>query len=408
MRDSFRQAIRKPFFCSLILVLWIIFAPPAQATSEPPEKPLRPQALEDIRQTLDQEKKTTEDLARQVERARTDLESTRGKLVTLGHDVKQNEGRIREIDEKIASLVAEEIAIRARLGKDEGSLSDLLLALERLRRVPPESMILRPATPLDMARSALILKSVLPDIQKRAESLRADIDRLSQIRADLENNRTVATQENTRLETAYAQMNALLKERKTLYGETRQAHEEKARAVEKISERAKTIADLLARLEKEEKERQKARESARLAAKTPRPKKPDAPLPDFGIAQAPVSGTVRTRYGEKNDMGARNEGITIDGRGGGVVVAPMGGVVRYAGPFRRFGNIVIIEHQKGFHSLLAGLGKIDTVVGRSVAAGEPLGFLNAPPAQGGRPSLYYELRLDGRPVDPAKKLADLG
>lgn len=404
-RPLSRNEILISFLVTLFLCLFSIS--PACAANEPPEKPVRPQTLEDIRKALDQEKKTTEDLARQVEKARNGLESTRGKLVTLGRGVKENEGRIREIDARIQALVAEETAIRERLGKDEGALSDLLLALGRLRRVPPESMILRPASPLDMARSALILKSVLPDIQKRAEELRADINRLSRIRTDLESNRAVAATENARLETAYTEMNTLLKEREALYGQTRQAHDEKARAVEKISERARTIADLLTRLEKEEKDRQKQQEAARLAAKTPRAKKPDTPLPEFGNAQTPVSGIVRTRYGEKNDMGARNEGITIEGRSSGVVVAPMGGVVRYAGPFRRFGNIVIIEHQKGFHSLLAGLGKIDTVVGRNVSAGEPLGFLGAPD-QGRAPSLYYELRLDGRPVDPAKKLADLG
>jgi murein hydrolase activator len=85
----------------------------------------------------------------------------------------------------------------------------------------------------------------------------------------------------------------------------------------------------------------------------------------------------------------------------------MGGVVRYAGYFKNYGQIIIVEHQKDYHSLIAGLARIDTVVGQSVAAGEPVGVLAKSSSDGGKPTLYYELRLNGEPVNPARKFAGL-
>jgi septal ring factor EnvC (AmiA/AmiB activator) len=81
--------------------------------------------------------------------------------------------------------------------------------------------------------------------------------------------------------------------------------------------------------------------------------------------------------------------------------------VRYTGPFKNYGQLVIIEHQKGYHSLVAGLDRIDTVVGQSVSAGEPVGILGPAP-DGGKPSVYYELRHKGQPVNPARFFAELG
>jgi septal ring factor EnvC (AmiA/AmiB activator) len=391
----------------MVGVVLCLCAFPCRA-QEPPEKPLRPQTLEDVRRSLAAEERKAADLARRVTQTRGTLEDTRRKLVALGHGVGESETRLQEIDVRIAALSQQESALRAHLDADEGALSDLVLALERLRRAPPESVILRPGAPLEQARSAMILRSVVPDIRKRAEVLRYDLENLARIRSDLETNRALAAAENARLESQYGQLNVLLKDREALYGQTRQAHKDQTRTLAQISERARSLADLLDRLNREEKERRKRLETQRIAAaKAPPVAKADSPLPEAGAGRIPVSGRLKIRYGEKNDMGARSEGVTIEGRAGGIVVAPMGGIVRYAGQFKRFGNIVIIEHQKGLHSLLAGLGKIDTVVGRSVSAGEPVGFLSVS-SDGGSMPLYYELRKNGQPMDPSARLSGLG
>ncbi len=85
----------------------------------------------------------------------------------------------------------------------------------------------------------------------------------------------------------------------------------------------------------------------------------------------------------------------------------MGGVVDYAGIFKGYGNIIILRHEKDYHSLIAGLDKIDTIVGRAVNAGEPMGKMVSSSSDGGQPVLYYELRHKGKPVNPSKKISGL-
>ena len=100
-------------------------------------------------------------------------------------------------------------------------------------------------------------------------------------------------------------------------------------------------------------------------------------------------------------------GVVIESRPRSTVVAPMSGKILYANKFKNYGKLIIIEHKDGYHSLVAGLGKIDTVVGQVVIAGEPLGTLSVTSTQGGRPTLYYELRKNGKSVNPSKKLIGL-
>ena len=116
---------------------------------------------------------------------------------------------------------------------------------------------------------------------------------------------------------------------------------------------------------------------------------------------------IKTRYNEEDDFGAKSKGVSIEGYGGALIVAPMGGVIRFAGYFKNYGNMLIIEHKNGYHSLVAGLEKIDTVVDQSVVAGEPLGHLYQSKS-GNPPTLYFELRHKGKAIDPARKFSDLG
>ena len=87
--------------------------------------------------------------------------------------------------------------------------------------------------------------------------------------------------------------------------------------------------------------------------------------------------------------------------------APMGGVVRYVGYFKNYGNIVIIEHKGGYHSLIGGFESIETAIQRQVKSGEPIGKLPSKSSYGASPSLYYELRYNGQSVDPSVKFSEL-
>ena len=125
-----------------------------------------------------------------------------------------------------------------------------------------------------------------------------------------------------------------------------------------------------------------------------------------GTMPFPVAGSLTGKYGAaaqtSGDAGLLSKGITITARAGAQVVAPFDGIVAFAGPFRGYGQLLIIEHSEGYHTLLAGMGHIDAAVGQRVLAGEPVGVME----NEGAPALYVELRRDGQPINPLPWLAD--
>jgi septal ring factor EnvC (AmiA/AmiB activator) len=125
-----------------------------------------------------------------------------------------------------------------------------------------------------------------------------------------------------------------------------------------------------------------------------------------GTMPFPVAGSLTGRYGAAaqtaGEAGLLAKGITIGARAGAQVVAPFDGLIAFAGPFRGYGQLLIIEHSEGYHTLLAGMGHIDARVGQRVLAGEPIGVME----NEGAPALYVELRRDGQPINPLPWLAD--
>lgn len=117
----------------------------------------------------------------------------------------------------------------------------------------------------------------------------------------------------------------------------------------------------------------------------------------------PARGNLVQRFAENTSSGLAAKGISIETRLGAQVVAPFGGKIAFAGPFRNYGQILIIAHGEGYHTLLAGLGHIHARLGQKVLAGEPLGVMAA--SGGVRPRLYVELRQKGHPINPLPWLA---
>lgn len=120
----------------------------------------------------------------------------------------------------------------------------------------------------------------------------------------------------------------------------------------------------------------------------------------------PASGRRVLGYGDKTQHGSQSKGIVLETRHSAQVTAPADGRVIFAGPFRSFGQLLIIDAGQGYHILLAGLSQIDVQPRQSVLAGEPVGVMNAPTkmaaanAAEGAPVLYIEFRKDNKPIDP--------
>ncbi len=213
-------------------------------------------------------------------------------------------------------------------------------------------------------------------------------------------------------------LQALARRRTQLHQHTERERRATAERGQALARQAEDLRDLLSRLAEdraveERQTRQKtlqARVTEGLAGKLRR----------LGEARGqmayPARGRVVLTFGQAGDGGQPHRGVSLETRPDAQVVAPFDGQIVFAGPFRSYGRILIIEHGEGYHTLLAGLGRIDVTPGQVVALGEPVatsgGGETGPPVASnetaaGNPGsvLYVELRRHGQPINPLPWLA---
>jgi len=381
----------------LFLVLLFLFMPATMVQAQDAPVPPKKENLDTKLKNTKADKKALEADLKTIEK---DLNATKDSLVKTAKAIQKNEKKLQNLDLKIADLEKEKKSLSEKLQNDRGSISRLILALERIRRLPPEALIVRPEAPLKTAQSAMLLEEILPALNKQATDLKVTLGNLQNVSDDLQVKRAAMVDASKKLEAQQRELNAMIKKRSQLYASTRKDIAAQQKKVAKISAQAKNLADLVSRLDAERIRGQDVAQQAnkkRIVGQEP---------PKSGQPRLPLPGIIKTGYNEPDNFGAPSKGLDIEGRAGALVVAPMGGIIRFAGYFKNYGNMVILEHQKGWHSLIAGLENIDTVVGQSVGAGEPLGVLHKS-STGQKPVLYYELRHKGKAVDPAKKFGDL-
>jgi septal ring factor EnvC (AmiA/AmiB activator) len=131
------------------------------------------------------------------------------------------------------------------------------------------------------------------------------------------------------------------------------------------------------------------------------------PLRPFrGALSWPAQGIVTGRFGRQTSgrfgTSIARSGIEISLAEGLPVRAVHEGTVAYADQFTGYGNLVIVDHGDSAYSLYGYLGSLDVARGASVSPQTALGMSGRDPS--GNPALYFELRIDGKPVDPLQWL----
>lgn len=405
------------------LVLLALLATALPATAAPPPVADPAAALKDAERELEQRRRQQHELeerARQLEEERRWLS---GQLVGLADQARRREEELADVAARLTRLGDDERRQTAALDAGRARLAALLAALQRLARMPPEAALLQPAAPADALRAALVLRDMAPALRAEAESASAALTRLTALRKQLEDGRRDAQAARQDIAAREQQIVQLAARRETLARQTDAERQGTEQRLARLAAQAGDLRQLLERIEQErrtaEKKFPEKKESERKSPEAQtapelqaesRPESRVAALGDGGLRR-PAIGRLTARFGQTDQLGAASRGLTIAARPGSVVVAPYSGSIMYAGPFRSFGLILIVDHGNGYHSLLAGLGRIDVGVGRQVAAGEPLGTAPEPDdaagdgGDGGR-DIYFELRAHGRPVDPERGFAD--
>lgn len=374
--------------------------------------------LKSVEEQIDKSKAEAERLRRDADSLERKLAALRKQMVDAARVVQDRELDIITLEARLADLVDQEQAVLAEVAKNRGQFARVLLALQRLSRFPPEAFIVHSADPQDMVRSAILLRSAVPEIERRATKMRLDLQALSDARQATATKRLELANANTDLDGRRTSIRKLLAETKALRDKTRAKQSAADQRVAKLAGQAKNLRDLMAGLEAERQRQQSEARKREAAANQARKKRAASELAKLsppsvskpvpigkrkGQLPMPVIGRISGRYGENLGTGQTRKGIEISTKARAQVVVTHDGKVAFAGTFRGYGQLLIVEHSGGYHTLLAGMREIDASVGQRVSAGQPVGTMGG--AEEGVPRLYLEFRRNGRPINPLPWLA---
>lgn len=347
-------------------------------------------------------------LEAEAARAGEAVGKTARQAAALAARIQETEATIAAAEANLALIDRQRRALAARLAERQKPVVRLTAALQRFSRRPLALSVMRPGSVKEMVYLRAMLGSTVPEVQHRTAALRGELARGRALQqqaqralADLHGNETL-------LETRRKEL-AALETRQRL--DARRASGEAAREAQRalaLAEEARDLDSLVAQLDAAGNLRerlaalpgpiirpQRPAESRVLAASGQTPGMKRAPA---GY-QLPVAGRTVTGFGAPARGGVLSQGISLAPRAGAQVVAPAAGRVAFAGPYRGYGRIVIIEHDGGWTTLVTGMARVDVTVGQQLVRGAPLGV--AAPVS---PLVTLELRRDGVPVNPVEFL----
>ena len=400
-----------------LLVAGSLLALVSARADETPQQKLRA-----VQQELDQGRSQQDRLTHQADALSQELQVLRADGIRAADAVQAREATLSTLETHLQSLAADEARTQAKIVHDHAHEAELLAALARLALNPPEVLALGPLAPEDAVRTGILLGNAVPRLRAEAQALSLELSDLHRLRQEIERKKLAAEQERLALDKDRQRLEGLVRRKAALRDQTVQGAENAKQRLARLSAEAGDLHELIQKLDAERKSGD-ADTQAQTAAiprpdpaakpqtvTAPPPLKPGSIKPGTtrpfdqarGAMVYPASGAVALRYGETDEFGASSKGLTLITRAGAVVVAPYDGRVEFAGPFKGYGQILIIQHGGGYHSLLAGLDRIDEAVGDLLVAGEPVGAMGSSDPT---PRLYLELRHNGQPINPLPWLA---
>jgi septal ring factor EnvC (AmiA/AmiB activator) len=381
----------------------------ADDESDPLEK------LERLEKEIGDDKAKVDALSRWRARLVEDQRRMSTELVRVAASAQAHERDLGQIEQQLAGLETREAeASRALTGK-RGKLASMLAVLQRMGREPPPALIVRPDDAAVAARSAMLLSSVVPLVQHEARRLASDLTELRKLRQEVAAKRLGHAAAANALQRDRRTLEGLIKQKRELAAKTAVTLDDTSTRLTALARQAKDLRGLLASLDDDARrprgpggqlvvDRIAAAGAARVAS-----------LDGLrGLLALPATGELAASFGSEDGFGGHLAGILLQTRSGAQVTSPCDGKVLFAGPFRGYGQMLIIGVSGGYHVLLAGLKTVDGVVGQEVLAGEPVGSMGVPAprtgsgASGARDErLYIEFRRNGTPIDPAPWFAAL-
>jgi murein hydrolase activator len=398
-------------------------APPAQqATAVSPDA--IKQRAEELEATREQQRKAAElqqKLKADIAAIGQDRSKLNQQLIDIATQVRSVETRIGETEGRLRPLDSREQQIRASLDSRRTEIVEVLAALQRAGRRTPPALLVRPEDALESLRTAMLLGSVVPELRGRAEKLAVDLGELVNLRKTIATERDVLARDRDRLKDDSVRLAALVEERQRKQSAIEKDVEaEGARAIN-LSRQVEGLQGLITKMEQDLKSAAKAAATASLQGAPAAPggkpnlgalKDPARLSPAIAFASAkglfafPVNGRKIREFGGSDGAGGVEKGISLATKAGAQVTTPCDGWVVYAGPFRSYGQLLILNAGGGYHVLIAGMERISVNIGQFVLTGEPVATMGSTSqvasilaTTASQPVLYVEFRKDGTPID---------
>ncbi len=394
------------------------------------------------------------ELDTQVSEIKHEVHRVRRELVDAAAVAQNLEANISALESHLSTLEIERGEKQLTLSRRREELTRTLAALQRIGRTPPDLLIFLPASIQEISHARLLLGAVAGQLDARTDLLGDQLRGLARISEEIFAQRRLIDNEAERLEAQRSHLGLLLAHKIQIYNRTEAQQVEAEATLARLAAEANTLQELLNRLVNEDVRRrnlerraavepvntgpaESATSDRTLAEITPPaegefsmvvsldaeqpaedensrgggqveqivalvPVRPPASAAR-GKFSIPARGHFVSKFNETTALGLTTKGIVIETRATAQIVAPYDGRVAFAGRFREYGLLLIIDHGEGYHTLLAGVGRIDVLLDQRVLAGEPVGVMES--FAEAKPRLYVELRRDGHPINPLPWLA---
>jgi septal ring factor EnvC (AmiA/AmiB activator) len=352
-----------------------------------------------------------------------DRSKLNAQLIDIAAQVRGIETRIGGAEARLRPLDTREQQIKDSLDSRRVEIVEVLAALQRAGRRSPPALLVRPEDALQSLRTAMLLGAVVPELRARAEKLTADLSELIALRKAIASERDHLAVDRDKLREDQTRLAALVDERQRKQSAIEKDMEAEGARALALSRQVDSLQGLIGKMEQDLKSAAKAAAAASLqgAPATLNNGKPNlgglkdparlSPAIAFaaakGLLALPVNGVKIREFGGSDGAGGVEKGISLATRAGAQVTTPCDGWVVYAGPFRSYGQLLILNAGGGYHVLIAGMERISVNIGQFVLTGEPVATMGTRSqvasvlaANASQPVLYIEFRKDGTPIDP--------
>lgn len=366
-------------------------------------------------QQLQGSKANQQRIEAEIDAAIREQDDVSARLVSISGQIQSQEAAITASEKQLKTLQEEQVLLLASLGEKQEVLSELLAGLQRLEQNPPPALVVEPDDVLAALRGAMLFGTIVPELQSEADKLAKELARLETLKGEIIARKQDLSDEIARLETSRQDLSGLIEQKKELVSRNHADLEAERKRTAELAGKAANLKQLMASLaaERQRLEAERLKKAAadelerqRLEELKRRPRMVFADA--RGQLSYPAQGSVLRHYGDPDGLGGESQGLVIATRQGAQVTSPADGEVEFAGSFRSYGQVVILNPGGGYRILLAGMGNITAVTGETLRAGEPLGQMGNGPSsvtllgdvmQNGQPVLYIEFRNSTSAID---------